>query len=148
MEKKRMNTETVISEAKLRLNATGIYTEEEYGPYILQMFDSSTHYDMALRIKIINQSARLYTHERGECIYEYITQNIEDAVFYILYDIIRIIIERIIWDKYVDDNQCLNYNDDINNERKRLSCEAFEKIGGNYEKWYRGGRIPFKNNIT
>ena len=86
----------------------------------------------------------LYTHERGECIYEYVTQNIEDAVFYILYDIIRIIIEKIIWDKYVDDNQCLNYNDEINNERKRLSCEAFEKIGGNYEKWYRGGRIPFK----
>ena len=78
-----MTIETIINEATLRLNATGIYAEGKYGSYILQMFDNSTHYDMALRIKIINQSARLYTHERGECIYEYVTQNIEDAVYYI-----------------------------------------------------------------
>jgi len=138
--------ETIINEATLRLNATGIYADEEYGSYILQMFDNSTHYDMALRIKIINQSARLYTHERGECIYKYVTQNIEDAVYYILYDIIRIIVEKIIWDKYADDNQCLNYNDEINNESKRLTYEAFEKTGGNYEKWYKDGRIPFKKD--
>ena len=141
-----MNIETVINEAKLKLNTTGIYVEEDYGCYILEMFDSSTHYDMALRIKINDQSARLYTHERGECIYEYVTQNIEDVVFYILYDIIRI--EKIIWDKYSDENQCLNYNDEIKNERKKLTYEAYEKIGGNYEKWYKGGRIPFKKELA
>ena len=63
------------------------------------------------------------------------TSNIEDVVFYILYDIIGIIVAKIIWNKYADGNHCL-HNNEIKSEHERLEYEAYEKIGGNYEKWY------------
>ncbi|ROR29168.1 immunity protein 63 of polymorphic toxin system [Mobilisporobacter senegalensis] len=132
--------ESVIREAEIQLKKTNIYYENGHAYLISKIFDNTTHFDMEPHIETYTHSARLYTYERGKCIYEFRSNDLKDVVYYILYDVITTIAHRIIQGKYTDVEGSLRYTDDIRNENKQLISDAFENISGIYEMWYKSDR--------
>jgi|GEM_PF-2591007 len=136
---KDMNKETIIEKVKIELRKTNIY-EDKYYYLIGRMFDFVYSNDMQLKIELSETEARLFTRERGQCVYEYFTKNIDDVIYFILYDLICIIAFNMTMAKYSDGEKSMIYTDDVRNYRKNLEETAFSSVGGIYEKWFKNGR--------
>ncbi len=135
-----MDRRAIIDYAKSELAKTGLGNRGRYGVLISGMFDLSSHYDMAMKIELFDHSARLYTCERGKCVYEYRTGKVAEIVFFILDDVIRMTAHSLTVEKFQDENRSLRYGEEVREYEKSLVRRAFEAIGGQFLEWHERGR--------
>lgn len=130
-----MDKINILNIAIDKYKLTGLFNDKIYS-YILDMFNPNNNYDMTPKILILDKNACLYTCERGERIYVYRTLEEKDVIYYILKYAIELSAQQYIYNKYKDDKGELHYSETIHNENNAMIADAFQRIGGNYEKWF------------
>ena len=96
---------------------------------LTDIFSLATHYDMYLKVIIREQTAEIFTHERGKKIYSIVTDNEDIVIYAILHELIGVESAS----RLVDDN---TYMDSV-----------FAKIDYPYSAWHKQGIGMFQLNI-
>ncbi len=76
-----MIQEVVVHGVREELNKLDDLAFSKYKGFINKCFDLSNHYDMEPKVSFINNGARIYTYERGVCIYEYLTDVVDEGIY-------------------------------------------------------------------
>lgn len=135
-----MKKEDVITGVRKELDKIDSMAFAKYKDHINECFDLSTHYDMYLKIAIVNNKACIHTHERGICIYEYFTGSVDEVIFAILDNVIGLMASKMTWERYADKEKgILLCGEEESVFLKETEEKMFSQLDNKYSEWYKRG---------
>lgn len=133
-------TQEVVNDVRKELNKIDGSVFNNYERDINECFDLSNHYDMEPKISFVHNRARIYTYERGVCVYEYFTDDVDEVIFCILDIVIARMVQNMTWKRYADQEKgSLYYSDEVRQYEKEVEEEMFSQLDNKYFNWYKSG---------
>lgn len=156
-----MKKEEVISKTMTILERAIPGSFERSKDSISDIFNmNDKFYDGLMKIDLIGKQAEIFYCERGKLDYSYRTCNEDEVIFALLdyliyYDVRDALtekaeaiewnaIKKLIAESFADDEKCkkaAKHSKEIEDRKKRLIDEAFERAGDPYNTWH-------KNNLN